>query len=200
MTTLKNSVAVNVNNSVINYAQAHMGARSIKVKCGSMNQARKALGGIGNEPIVIGKNDKKEKIYTTVGAFMGVVGIPYSNGQVQLASIKAAWDAYLKDDKDNLLLCRNVNQRVKIGKQNYLLYRQDAEGKYKPASIYMPAPVGDNSWDPYRICEGLAQSKFIDEVKATCEASKAEFDELKANGALFVHDALIDKYVPVDVK
>ena len=198
MATIKN--AVNVNNAVTNYAQAHAGARSIKVTCGSMNQARKALGGIGSEAIVIGKNDKKEKVYTTVSTFMETMGIPYANGQVQLAAIKAAWASYLKDEKGNLLICRNVNQRVKIGKQNYVLYRKDEEGKFKAASIYMPAPVGDNSWDPYRICEGLAQSKFIDEVKATCEASKAEFEQLKADGALYVHDALTDDYVPVKVK
>lgn len=199
MSTNKNN-AVNVNNFVNNYAQAHTGARSIKVAAGSINQARKALGGIGNEAIVIGKNEKKEKVYSTVSKFMEAVGIPYGNGQVSLASIKEAWADYLKDKDGNLLICRAVNQRVKIGKQNYILYRKDEEGKFRAASIYQPAPVGDHSWDPYRICEGLAQSKFIDEVQATCEASKAEFEQLKADGALYVHDALTDEYVSVKVK
>lgn len=199
MKTTKNN-AVNVNNQVANYAQAHTGARSIKVATSTLNQARKALGGISTEAIVIGKNDKREKVYTTVGSFMESVGCPYSEGQVSLASIRDAWAPYLKNEEGSMLICKNVVQRVKVGKSTYVLYRKDDKGAYKAVSIYMPAPVRDNGWDPYRICEGLAQSKFIDEVIATCEASKAEFDRLNAEGELFVHDALTDEYVPMKVK
>ena len=199
MKTNNNSI-VNVNNQVANYAQGHTAARSTKVATSSLNQAKKALGGIQNEPIVIGKDENKKKVYTTVGSFMETVGCPYSGGQVSLASIKQAWADYLKDENGSMLLCKNVVQRTKIGKQSYVLYRVDEEGKYKAVSIYQPSPVRDNGWDPYRICEGLAQSKFIDEVRATCEASQKAFDELNANNGLFVHDALTGEYVPVTVK
>lgn len=194
MKTNSNST-VNVN-MVANYAQAHTGARSMRTVTGTLNQARKSLGGIGNEVIVIGRNEKKEKIYTTVAKFMESVGIPYGRGQVQLASIKAKWNGFLKDEEGRLMTCKKVIQRVKIGKQNYILYRQDENGAFKTVSIYKPAAVRDTSWTPYIICEGLAESAFIEEVKATCEKSQSEFDELKANGGLYVHDSLTNEYIP----
>ena len=196
----KNNEIVNVINVVTNYKQAHAGARSIKFVASTLNQARKALGGIADEPIAIGKNAKGEKVYTTVGSFMETVGCPYTKGQVTLAAIKKAWAPYLKDKEGSLLMCKNVNKRVKIGKTTFLLYRKDENGDYKTVSVYQPAPVRDNGWDPYRICDGLAQSKFIDETKADCEASMAEYEALKANHGLYVHDPLTDKYVPVNVK
>lgn len=199
MKTKNNYSEVNVN-MVANYAQAHTGAGSMRKVTGTLNQARKSLGGIGNEAIVIGRNEKKEKIYTTVAKFMESVEIPYGNGQVLLASIKKAWNHYLCDKEGNLMLCKKVIQRAKIGKQSYVLYRQDEDGEYKAVSIYQPAAVRDTGWTPYLICEGLAQSKFIDEVKATCEKSQADFDELKDNGGLYVHDSLTGEYVPYQEK
>ena len=202
MSTKKNSnqVNVNVNNLVANYQQAHTSARSIKVAASTLNQARKALGGIANEAIVIGRNDKKEKIYTKVSTFMETVGCPYKGGQVPLSSIKNAWADYLKDKDGNLMVCKNVVQRTKIGKMSYTLYCKGEDDKFKAVTIYQPAPVRDNGWDPYKICEGLAQSKFIDEVSETCEKSKKDFDELNANGGLYVHDTITNEYVPVTVK
>ena len=195
-----NNSTVNVNNQVANYAQAHTGARSIKVATSTLNQARKALGGIAKEPIVIGKDENKKKVYSTTGAFMETVGCPYKGGQVTLASIKQAWADYLKDKDGNMLLCKNVVQRTKVGKQSYVLYRKEEDGKFKSVSIYQPAPVRENGWDPYRICEGLAQSKFIEETIAMCEKSKSAFEELNAIGGLFVHDELTGEYVAVTVK
>ena len=195
-----NETIVNVNNIVANYKQAHTGARSIKVATSTLNQARKALGGIATEPIAIDRDENKKKVYTTVGSFMETVGCPYAGGQVTLAAIKQAWADYLKDKDGAMLLCKNVVQRTKVGKTSYILYRKDEDGKMKTVSIYQPAPVRDNGWDPYRIVEGLAQSKFIAETIAKCEASKAEFEKLNAEGGLFVHDELTGEYVPVTIK
>lgn len=199
MKTNNNSV-VNVNNIVANYQQAHTGARSIKVATSTLNQARKALGGIAQEPIAIDRDENKKKVYTTVGSFMETVGCPYAGGQVTLASIKQAWADYLKDKDGAMLLCKNVVQRTKVGKTSYVLYRKDEDGKFKAVSIYQPAPVRDNGWDPYRIVEGLAQSHFIEETIAKCEASKAEFEKLNAEGGLYVHDELTEEYVTVTIK
>ena len=196
----KNESIVNVNNQVANYAQGHTAARSTKVATSSLNQAKKALGGIQNEPIVIGKDENKKKVYSTVGSFLQTCGCPYVNGQVPLSGIKSAWADFLKDKEGSLLICKNVVQRTKIGKQTYMLYRKDEEGKYKAVSIYQPSPVRDNGWDPYRICEGLAQSKFIDETIAACEASKLEFETLRENGGLYVHDSLTGEYLPISLR
>ena len=196
----KNETIVNVNNQVANYAQAHTGARSIKVATSTLNQARKALGGIQNEPIAFGRDENRKKVYTTVGSFMEVCGCPYVSGQVTLSAIRAAWAPYLMNSEGAMLVCKNVVQRTKVGKQTYVLYRRDEEGKYKAASIYQPAPVRENGWDPYRICEGLAQSKFIEETIAACEASKAEFERLRTAGELYVYDALTDNYVAIELR
>ena len=193
----KNETIVNVNNQVANYDQAHTAARSTKVATSTMNQARKSFGGIQNEPITIGRDESKKKVYSTVGSFMETVGCPYVRGQVSLSAIKGAWADFLKDKDGHLLVCKNVVQRTKIGKQSYVLYRKGEDGKMKAASVYEPAPVRDNGWDPYRICEGLAQSKFIEETKASCEKSKKEFETLQANGELYVHDELTGEYVTV---
>lgn len=195
-----NNQTVNVNNIVANIEQGMTAARSTKVAASTINQARKALAGIQNEAIVIGKNDEKKKIYSTVGSLMETVGCPYTGGQITLAAIKAAVADYLRDKDGNMQVCKNVVQRTKIGKQSYVLYREDENGDYKTVSIYQPAPVRDNAWDPYKICVMLVQSHWLDETIAKCEASQAEFDELKKNGGLFVKDELTNSYVPVTVK
>lgn len=200
MKTNNSIQSVNVNNVVANFEQGMTAARSTKYASASINQARKALGGIQNEAIVIGKNDEKKKIYTTIGSFLSSVGCPYSGGQVALSAIKAAVADYLKDKDGNMQICKNVVQRTKVGKSTYVLYRKDENGKFKSVSIYQPAPVRDNGWDPYKICVMLVQSKFIDDTIAMCEASKAEFDKLNAEGGLYVHDELTDEYVPVTIK
>ena len=197
MTKKSSTPIVSVNNQVVNYQQAHAGARSIKVAAGTLNQARKSLGGIADEPIAIGRDSKRNKVYTTVGSFMASVGCPYEKGQVALSAIKSAWADYLKDSEGRMLLCRNVNQRIKIGKQNYLLYHADENGKMKPVSVYQPTPVRDNGWDPYRICEGLAQSKFIDETIVACTLSMGEFERMRQSHELFVLDSLTGDYIPV---
>ncbi len=190
-----NNSTVNVN-EVANYAQAHTGARSMRAVTSTISQAAKSLGGIGDEVITIGRTDSKEKIVTTVVNFFGSLDIPYGNGRVIFASIRAKWNPYLVGEKGEFMICKNVIQRVKINKQSYVLYRMTEKGDYKAVSLYQPAIVRETAWTPYLICEGLAQSKFIDEVKTTVDASKAEFENLKANGGLYVHDALTNEYVP----
>ena len=191
---------VNVNNIVANLEQGLIGARSTKQATSTLNQSRKALGGIQNEAIVIGKNDEKKKIYSTVGSLMATVGCPYSGGQVSLASIKAAVPDYLKDNEGRLSICKNVVQRVKVGKQTYALYRKDENGEFKSVSIYQPAPVRDNSWSPYLICVMLVQGHFLEETIARVDKSKADYEALKSAGNLYVHDNLTNEYVPVTVK
>lgn len=194
---MKNQNSIkNVNvNEVANYAQAHTGARSMRQVTGTISQAAKSLGGIPDEVITIGRTDSKEKIVTTVSNFFASLDIPYGNGRVIFGSIRAKYNPYLVGEKGEFMICKNVIQRVKIGKQSYVLYRLNEKGEYKAVSIYQPAIVRETGWTPYLICEGLAQSKFIDEVKTLVDASKADFDTLKANGGLYVHDSLTDEYV-----
>lgn len=189
----KNQVNVN---SVANYAQAHAGARSMRQVTGTISQAAKVLGGCGSELITIGKNENKEKITISVENFFKSLELPYGGGRVVFGSIKKAWNPALIDKDGNFMLCKNVIQRAKINKQSYVLYAQNEKGEFKAVSIYQPAVVRSTGWTGTLICEGVAQSKFYDEVKATCEKSQADFDELKAQGLLFVHDALTNEYVP----
>lgn len=189
-----NNSTVNVN-TVANYAQAHTGARNMRQVTGTISQAAKALGGIGSELITIGKGDNKEKITIKVEDFFKSMDLAYGGGRVVFTSIKKAYAPELVDKDGNFMLYKNVIQRVKIGKQSYVLYRQDEKGEMKAVSIYQPAVVRSSGWTPTLICEGIAQSKFIGEVKAIGEKSQSDFDELKANGMLYVHDSLTDEYV-----
>jgi hypothetical protein len=191
----KNSnISVNVN-AVVNYAMAHAGARAMKLASQSINQARKSMGGISKELLYLGMNkETKEKMYTSVEKFMESVGCPLSGGQVPLSAIKSAWSDFLKDAKGNLMICGNVPQRVKIGKKSYRLYVRNDEGEYKPLSIWAPREVGDNKWDSYKICEGLAQSAFSDETRAMVEKSK---DEARSWGHYYVENELTGEYVEV---
>jgi len=192
-TSKNNSVSVN---TVANYAQAHAGARSMRAVTGTISQAAKALGGIGNELITIGKNGNKEKLTISVKEFFESLNMPYGNGRIMFQSINARWEANLRDKEDNFMICKNVIQRVKIGKQRYALYTPNEEGEFKTVSVYEPAVVRSTGWTPYLICEGIAQSAFYEEVAQACEESKREFNELKENGLLYVHDSLTDEYVP----
>ena len=199
-TQISNQQAVNVNNVVANFEQGMTAARSTKQATGSINQARKGLGGIQSEAIVIGKNAEGKKIYSTVGSLLSTVGCPYSGGQVSLAAIKKACADYLKDSEGAMRICRNVVQRVKVGKTSYTLYRKDENGKFKSVTIYQPAKVNDHRWDSYKIVVMLVQSHWLDDTIAMCEKSKAEFENLKATNGLYVHDELTDEYVPYTVK
>ncbi len=185
-----------VSETLANYSQAHTGARSMRTVTGTISQSCKALGGIGSETITIGRTEAKEKIVTTVENFFKSLGIPYGNGRIIFGSIRASWNPYLVGEKGEFMICKNVIQRVKIGKQSYVLYRMTEDGKFKAVSVYQPAIVRETAWTPYLICEGLAQSTFIDETKEACDKSKAEFDELQANGGLYVLDALTNEYIP----
>ena len=197
---VSNNQAVNVNNVVATIEQGMIAARNTKIATGSINQARKGLGGIQDEAICIGKNDKGEKIYTTIGKFLATVGCPYVGGQVSLVSIRKACADYLKDSEGAMQICRNVVQRTKVGKTSYVLYRQDENGKFRPVSIYQPAKVNDHGWDSYKIVVMLVQSHWLDKTIEKCDQSKADYEALKANGGLYVHDELTDEYVPVTIK
>lgn len=195
----KENAVIGENNQtqIVNYQQAHAGARSIKMAASTLNQARKALSGIENESIVIGRNTDKEKLYTTIGSFMSAVGCPYVKGQVSLKSILDTWAPFLKDDKGNPMLCRNVTKRVRVGKSTYPLYHEDDKGHMKLVQVYEPAPVSETGWDPYKICEGLAQSKFLDETVAMYTESLADYERMKKNHDFYVKDALTGGYLPV---
>ena len=194
MTNKKQTI---VSETVTTYGQAHTGARSMRSVTGTISQASKALGGIGSETITIGRTENKEKIVTTVENFFASLDIPYGGGRVIFGSIRTKWNPYLINEEGGFMLCKSVVQRTKIGKQSYVLYRKDADGKYKAVSVYQPTAVRETGWTPYLICEGLAQSKFIEETKAQVEASKAEFERMSSAGELYVHDELTGDYVPL---
>ena len=197
----KKNLTVNVN-EVANYAQAHAGARSMRQVTGTISQAAKSLGGVPDEIISIGRTPSKEKIQISVIDYFKSLGIPYGNGRVIFAQIKALYKPYLLGEKGEFMLCKNVIQRVKINKQNYVLYRVDPNDstKFKAVSVYQPAIVRETGWTGPMICEALSQNKFLDEVMTMVDASKAEFQTLKANGELYVHDALTNEYVPYTEK
>ena len=196
-----NNSTVNVN-SVANYAQAHTGARNMRDAAGTISQACKSLSGIGDVVINIGRTPSKEKIMIAVKDYFKSLDIPYGNGRVIYSQVNALYNPYLVNEKGEYMLCKNVTQRVKIGKQSYILYRQDPNDstKMKAVQLYQPAAMRANGWTYTQVCEALSQNKFIDEVKAMVDASKAEFDTLKANGGLYVHDALTNEYVPYTEK
>jgi len=188
-------IAVNMN-GVNNLAQAQTGARSIQKSSQTLNQARKSMGGISGEPVYIGRDENKTKLYTTVAQFMESVGCPLSaGGQVLLASIKNATADYLKDKEGRLMVCGNIPIRVKIGKKSYRVY-VNINGDYKALSWWGPKPVSDTGWNARKIVEMLAQSKFLDETKAAVEKSRAEAKDF---GEYYVEDELTGKYVKVDV-
>ncbi len=186
---------VNVN-SVSNYSEAHAFSMAIRKKTGTISQQSKALAGIGEEMIEVtmGKGAERRKVSIKVVDFFGSIGAPYGDGRTIFRTVNSRWADYLRDAEGTFMVCKNVVQRTKIGKQNYILYRL-VDGKYKAATIYQPAVVRESSWTTTLICEGLSQSHFIDEVKAEVEKSMAEFEQLKATDALYVHDALTDSYV-----
>lgn len=191
---------VNVN-TVANYKEAHAFSVGMKKKTGTISQQAKALGGIGDETIEItmGKGAERKKLSIKVVDFFAAINAPYGSGRIVFGTINARWDAYLRDKEGTFMVCKEVMQRIKIGKQNYILYHEveDSKGvrKMKAVTIYEPAPVRETSWTTTLICDGLSQSAFIDEVKADVEESRAAFEAMKANDELYVHDALTDTYV-----
>ncbi|MBR3398573.1 MAG: hypothetical protein IKH08_02210 [Prevotella sp.] len=191
---------VNVN-TVANYNEAHAFSIGMKKKTGTISQQAKALGGIGEESIEVtmGKGAERKKVAIKVVDFFASINAPYGGGRIVFGTINARWDAYLRDKEGTFMVCKDVIQRIKIGKQNYILYREvvDSKGerKMKAATIYQPAPVRETSWTTTLICDGLSQSAFIDEVKVRVEESKAAFEAMKTNDELYVHDALTDTYV-----
>lgn len=198
----KNAKIQTVNvNTVANYNEAHAFSIGMKKKTGTISQQAKALGGIGEETIEItmGKGAERKKVAIKVVDFFAAINAPYGRGRIVFGTINARWDSYLRDKEGTFMVCKDVIQRVKIGKQNYILYHEvvDSKGerKMKAATIYEPAPVRETSWTTTLICDGLSQSAFIDEVKANVAASKAAFEVMKATDELYVHDSLTDTYV-----
>ena len=147
----------------------------------------------------MGKGAERKKIAIKVADFFKAIGAAYGDRRVIFRSVNSKWADYLRDKEGTFCVCKEVVQRIKIGKQNFILYRvvTDSKGetKYKAATIYQPAAVREGSWTTTLICEGLSQSHFLDEVKAEVEKSMAAYEALKANDELYVHDALTDTYV-----
>lgn len=191
---------VNVN-TVANYAEAHAFSMGIRKKTGTISQQSAALSGIPEETIEVtmGKGAERKKIAIKVADFFPAIGCAYGDRRVIFRSVNSKWADYLRDSEGTFCVCKEVVQRIKIGKQNFILYRvvTDSKGetKYKAATIYQPAAVREGSWTTTLICEGLSQSHFLDEVKAEVEKSMANYETLKANDELYVHDALTDTYV-----
>ena len=200
MKTNSKSQTVNVN-TVANYAEAHAFSMGIRKKTGTISQQSAALSGIPEETIEVtmGKGAERKKIAIKVVDFFPAIGCAYGDRRVIFRSVNSKWADYLRDSEGTFCVCKDVVQRIKIGKQNFILYRQitDSKGetKYKAATIYQPAAVREGSWTTTLICEGLSQSHFLDEVKAEVEKSMASYETLKANDELYVHDALTDTYV-----
>ncbi len=191
---------VNVN-TVANYAEAQAFSIGMKKKTGTISQQSAALSGIGEEIIEVpmGKGAERKKVAIKVVDFFASIGAAYGDRRVIFRTVNSRWADYLRDKEGTFCVCKDVPQRTKIGKQNYILYRQyvDSKGevKYKAATIYQPAPVRESSWTTTLICLGLSQSYFIEDRKAAVEESTAAFEALKANDELYVHDALTDTYV-----
>ena len=200
MKTNSKSQTVNVN-TVANYAEAHAFSMGIRKKTGTISQQSAALSGIPEETIEVtmGKGAERKKIAIKVVDFFPAIGCAYGDRRVIFRSVNSKRADYLRDSEGTFCVCKDVVQRIKIGKQNFILYRQitDSKGetKYKAATIYQPAAVREGSWTTTLICEGLSQSHFLDEVKAEVEKSMASYETLKANDELYVHDALTDTYV-----
>ena len=191
---------VNVN-TVKNYAEAKAFSIGMKKKTGTISQQSAALSGIGEETIEVtmGKGAERKKVAIKVVDFFASINAPYGDRRVIFRTVNSRWADYLRDKEGTFCVCKEVPQRTKIGKQNYILYREvtdsNGETKYKAATIYQPAPVREGSWTTTHICDGLSQSFFIDEVKAEVEKSMAAFEAMKTNDELYVHDALTDTYV-----
>lgn len=191
---------VNVN-TVANYAEAHAFSMGIRKKTGTLSQQCAALSGIGEETIEVtmGKGADRKKVSIKVVDFFKAIGAAYGDRRVIFRTVNSKWADYLRDKEGTFCVCKEVPQRIKIGKQNFYLYREvtDSKGetKYKVATIYQPAPVRESSWNTTLICDGLSQSHFVEEVKAEVEKSMAAYETLKANDELYVHDALTDTYV-----
>lgn len=188
---------VNVN-TVANYQDAHAGAKGMREAAGTLSQACKTLSGIGDQLIPMGRTPSKEKKMILVKDYFKGLDIPYGNGRIICSQVIARYQSYLVGPKGEYMLCKYVTQRVKINKQSYILYRVDPNDstKYKAVQLYQPAPVRETAWTYLQVCEALSQNKFLDEVKTMVDESKAEFENLKANGGLYVHDALTNEYVP----
>ncbi len=191
---------VNVN-TVANYAEAHAFSMGIRKKTGTISQQSAALSGIGEETIEVtmGKGAERKKVAIKVVDFFASINASYGDRRVIFRTVNSRWADYLRDKEGTFCVCKEVPQRIKVGKQNYILYREvtDSKGetKFKAATIYQPAPVRESSWTTTLICDGLSQSFFIDEVKAEVEKSMAAFEAMKTNDELYVHDALTDTYV-----
>lgn len=191
---------VNVN-TVANYAEAQAFSIGMKKKTGTISQQSAALSGIGEEIIEVpmGKGAERKKVAIKVVDFFASINASYGDRRVIFRTVNSRWADYLRDKDGTFMVCKDVPQRTKIGKQNYILYRQyvDSKGevKYKAATIYQPAPVRESSWTTTLICLGLSQSFFVEDRKAAVEESTAAFEALKANDELYVHDALTDTYV-----
>jgi hypothetical protein len=191
---------VNVN-TVANYAEAHAFSMGIRKKTGTISQQSAALSGIGEETIEVtmGKGAERKKVAIKVVDFFASINASYGDRRVIFRTVNSSWADFLRNEEGTFCVCKEVPQRIKIGKQNYILYREvtDSKGetKYKAATIYQPAPVREGSWTTTLICEGLSQSFFIDEVKAEYEKSLAAFEAMWTNDELYVHDALTDTYV-----
>lgn len=191
---------VNVN-TVKNYAEAKAFSIGMKKKTGTISQQSAALSGIGEETIEVtmGKGAERKKVAIKVVDFFASINASYGDRRVIFRTVNSRWADYLRDKEGTFCVCKEVPQRIKVGKQNYILYREvtDSKGetKFKAATIYQPAPVREGSWTTTLICDGLSQSFFIDEVKAEVEKSMAAFEAMKTNDELYVHDALTDTYV-----
>lgn len=191
---------VNVN-TVANYAEAHAFSMGIRKKTGTISQQSAALSGIGEETIEVtmGKGAERKKVAIKIVDFFASINASYGDRRVIFRTVNSRWADYLRDKEGTFCVCKEVPQRIKVCKQNYILYREvtDSKGetKFKAATIYQPAAVRESSWTTTLICDGLSQSFFIDDVKADVEKSKAAFETMKANDELYVHDALTDTYV-----
>lgn len=176
--------------------QGQKGSRSMQQASQTLNQARKSMGGISKQVLALGKDENGNKLFIKVETFMESVGCPLgTGGQVSLASIKDAWADFLKDSEGRMLLCASVPQRVKIDKQSYRLHALK-DGKYVPLSTWEPVEVKDNGWNAFKICYGLAQSKFAEETMELVKKSREEFEAVEA---YYVEDKLTGEFVQVRV-
>ena len=122
---------VNVN-TVANYAEAHAFSMGIRKVTGTISQQCGALSGIPEETIEItmGKGAERRKVSIKVVDFFGSIDAPYGDRRVIFRTVNSRWADYLRNAEGTFMVCKEVIQRIKVGKQNYVLYRKDEEGKY----------------------------------------------------------------------
>lgn len=184
--------SVELVNSVNNYFEAQSASKASRALTGRLDNARRALSGLAKEVITFKDADKKAHSMT-MASFMAQVGCPYANGHITLRAIMEVW-AKKDSETGHLQICKNVVQKVKIGKTNYSLYKQNEDGTYETVKLFVPVTVRPTGWNPTLIVQGLAQSHFEEEIDCMIAKSREDYNAIEK---FYVKDELTGAFVEV---